>query len=218
MKGMFIKDLCIMKLQVRFFILIVILAVMLAANGSGASFFLSYVMFVFSIFTITTISYDEMDNGMMYLLTLPVTRKQYVLEKYLFGIFMIGLSAVISLLLMPAGLMIQKAELNMTELLLVTAMTTGIVLVFLAMAFPVQFKFGSEKGRIMMFILFAVIVLVMVGAEKILGMYGIDLEAGLNQLENVGAGVAAAIPLIFGLLAYGISVMVSLRILEKKEY
>lgn len=218
MKGMFIKDLCIMKLQARFFVIIVLLAVLLAANGSGVSFFLSYVMFVFSIFTLSTISYDEMDNGMTYLFTLPVTRKKYVLEKYVFGIFMMGLSVVISFLLIPAGLMIRKETMNLPELLLTASVTVGIVLLFLALTFPVQFKFGAEKGRIMMFILFAVIILAIAGVEKILEMNGMNLEQNLNFLENVGTGVATAIPVFAGLLLYGISIFVSVRILEKKEY
>ena len=40
---------------------------------------------VTAIFAITTISYDEFDNGLAFLMTLPVTRKQYVAEKYLLG-------------------------------------------------------------------------------------------------------------------------------------
>lgn len=218
MKGMFIKDLCIMKQQVRFFVLIVFLAVLLAANGPGVSVFLSYIMFVFSIFTLSTISYDEADNGMTYLLTLPVTRKQYVLEKYVFGIFLIGCSAVISFLLIPTGLMFRKETLNLQELIFTASVTVGIVLVFLAMTFPVQFKFGAEKGRIMMFIVFAVIMLAVAGVEKLMKMNGTDLEQSLNGLINAEFGMAAVIPVVLGLLLYGASVPVSVRILEKKEY
>lgn len=36
------------------------------------------------MFTATTISYDGFDNCYLFLMTLPVTRKKYVNEKYLF--------------------------------------------------------------------------------------------------------------------------------------
>lgn len=45
-----------------------------------------YVTMMFSIFSLTTISYDEFDNGMSFLFTLPVNRVKYVVEKYIFGI------------------------------------------------------------------------------------------------------------------------------------
>ena len=33
----------------------------------------------------STISYDDTDHGMAYLMTLPVTRRQYVYSKYVFS-------------------------------------------------------------------------------------------------------------------------------------
>ena len=41
-----------------------------------------YVTFIFTLFTVSTISYDEYDNGYPFLFTLPITRRQYVNEKY----------------------------------------------------------------------------------------------------------------------------------------
>ena len=92
MKGLFVKDIELMKQQKQFFILVIVMGVILNLAGSGSvSFAIGYFTFVTAIFAITTISYDEFDNGLAFLMTLPVTRKQYVAEKYLLGA---GLTAV----------------------------------------------------------------------------------------------------------------------------
>ena len=92
MKGLFVKDIELMKQQKQFFILVVVMEVILNLAGSGSvSFATGYFTIVTAIFAITTISYDEFDNGLAFLMTLPVTRKQYVAEKYLLGA---GLTAV----------------------------------------------------------------------------------------------------------------------------
>ena len=75
MKGLFVKDIELMKQQKQFFILVVVMEVILNLAGSGSvSFATGYFTIVTAIFAITTISYDEFDNGLAFLMTLPVTR------------------------------------------------------------------------------------------------------------------------------------------------
>ena len=49
-----------------------------------SSFVVGWVTMIAVITALGTISYDEYDNCMPFLMTLPVTRKGYALEKYLF--------------------------------------------------------------------------------------------------------------------------------------
>ena len=90
MKGLLIKDFRLLKNQKNFFILVFVMAVFLTITGgdesSPATFVLPYVGFVCSFFVLSTISYDEYDNGNAFLFTLPFDRKIYALEKYIFGI------------------------------------------------------------------------------------------------------------------------------------
>ena len=70
MKGLFVKDIELMKQQKQFFILVVVMEVILNLAGSGSvSFATGYFTFVTAIFAITTISYDEFDNGLAFLMT-----------------------------------------------------------------------------------------------------------------------------------------------------
>ena len=72
MKGLFVKDIELMKQQKQFFVLVVVMGVILNLAGSGSvSFAIGYFTIVTAIFAITTISYDEFDNGLAFLMTLP---------------------------------------------------------------------------------------------------------------------------------------------------
>ena len=65
MKGLFVKDIELMKQQKQYFILVIVMGVILNLAGSGSvSFAIGYFTFVTAIFAITTISYDEFDNGL----------------------------------------------------------------------------------------------------------------------------------------------------------
>lgn len=57
MKGLFVKDIELMKQQKQFFILVVVMGVILNLAGSGSvSFAIGYFTIVTAIFAITTIS------------------------------------------------------------------------------------------------------------------------------------------------------------------
>ena len=60
MKGLFVKDIELMKQQKQFFILVVVMGVILNLAGSGSvSFATGYFTIVTAIFAITTISYQK---------------------------------------------------------------------------------------------------------------------------------------------------------------
>lgn len=88
MKGLFIKDLRLIKNQRNFLITLALMFLVLIVTGVDASFFMGYVPFLLLIVTMSTITYDEQDNSMGFLMALPVSRQTYVLEKYLFERFL----------------------------------------------------------------------------------------------------------------------------------
>ena len=82
MKGLLIKDLRLMVKQQKIFSSVVFIAVLLAVVTGNTFFIIRYMTFVASLFTLTSISYDEFDNGNAFLFSLPITRRMYVKEKY----------------------------------------------------------------------------------------------------------------------------------------
>ena len=92
MRGLLMKDLQLMKVNKRMLFIIVALAVvMLVMGNSMNSFVIGYVTLVFAFQVLTTITYDEYDQSGAFLMTMPVTRMLYTLEKYVFAFLSMAL-------------------------------------------------------------------------------------------------------------------------------
>ena len=100
MKAFFIKDWKLLKNQGKMFGAVLVFYGLLAVmdNSMGQSI-LGFFPFLFGLFTISTISYDEYQHGMTYLMTLPIKRKTYVTEKYLFAMALAGAGSLLILIL-----------------------------------------------------------------------------------------------------------------------
>ena len=83
MLGLMRKDLCLLLQRSRALAVMVGVGVLIGFSTDGA-FMIGYMTMISAILSIGTISYDEFDNGYPFLMTLPVTRKSYVLAKYVF--------------------------------------------------------------------------------------------------------------------------------------
>ncbi len=81
MKGLLIKDFKLMKMQKNFFIMIVVISFVVSLLTEDVTFMLGFISFITSLFTISTISYDEFDNGNAFLFTLPIDRKKICSRK-----------------------------------------------------------------------------------------------------------------------------------------
>ena len=196
----------------------VVLVTVLMIVAQNYQFVMFYAALMGGFQMLGTITYDTANNGMEYLLTLPVTRKQYAAEKYLFGygfglalLFFGTVVAIVSALV--TGNPFDPAEMAFT---LECAL---LLLGFLLAAFlPIQFKYGSDNGRVIMFSVFVVAFLCVFAVGKAAESFGIDLEALLIQLQALGVPVIFAGLAVLLAAASFISWKVSCGILEKKEY
>lgn len=214
MKGLFVKDIELMKQQKQFFILVVVMGVILNLAGSG-SFATGYFTFVTAIFAITTISYDEFDNGLAFLMTLPVTRKQYVAEKYLLGA---GLTAAAWGIATITGVICKGvAELQgcLSEKIIGTLIYIPLALLMLAVSLPLVIHFGAEKGRYIAMVMWAIIIAVVYTLIKTMGLSADAVGAWLNGL-NRGMVLAGAV--LFTVIVYMGSFGIGVRLMEKKEF
>ena len=85
MKGLWIKDWLLLMQQKTFFLVVVGISVFCVLSGQDLLFMVSYSSFLVVSVAVSTISYDDTANGLAYIFTWPASRKQYVLEKYLFA-------------------------------------------------------------------------------------------------------------------------------------
>ena len=185
--------------------------------SSDMSFIVIYLAIIGTSFTSSTISYDEFDNGNAFLFSLPVSRKDYVLEKYLFAILMCGggwlLGSVISIVAGAARSGLDPMEGMMTALVLLpVAMCLNVLLV------PLRLKFEAEKSRIAQIVIMGGIFAVVIAGTKIAERLGIDLEALGERMPVMSArlGIVVALGICIALLL--LSCHISIKIMERKEF
>ena len=83
MLGLLVKDLRI-ALTRKFALLIILVIALIMGTSMEGPFIIGYVTMIALMLAVGTIIYDEMDNGYDFMMTMPLTRKTYVREKYLF--------------------------------------------------------------------------------------------------------------------------------------
>lgn len=215
MKGLFVKDLELMKQQKQFFIMVIAMGIILNLTGSGGSFAIGYFTIITAIFALTTMSYDEFDNGFAFLMTMPATRKQYVAEKYLFGIGLTVVAWVVAEILGVSCQLAMNQASNINESLLEGATTIPIALLMLAVFIPLGIQFGVEKGRYIAIVLWVIIIVIVYGLVKTKGLSESMIDAWIDRL-NWGLVVAGAV--LVTAIGYLGSYWLSVRLMEHKEF
>lgn len=218
MKGLLIKDFKLLMGQKQFFLTVCGLAVLFSFVNGDPAFAMPYVAIMLCMFTISTISYDEYDNGGAFLFSLPITRKVYVTEKYLYGFLLCVISFLFTSIVSCLMMAVKKEWIAGGEFVSILVVSALFAVLMLGVMIPAQLKFGAEKSRMALLgivMLFYIIIYVVVFlAERT----GIDVErifaafSGMEQVVIVVAmcGTSAVITLI--------SYIISLRIMEKKEF
>lgn len=216
MKGLIIKDFKLLMMQKSFFITLVFVAVFFSITTDSV-FVIGFLTMICSMFVLSTISYDEFDNGNAFLFSLPITRKGYVIEKYIFGI-MIG---VISLVLSTIIACILTLFLNGTitnDLFLVSLFYIPVVLVLQSLMLPLQIKFGSEKSRIAIFIVVAIIFIIGYGFNELIRILNIDFTSLVNTVLTMNVSMILMIIMFLSLIIMFISCKISMKLIKNKEF
>ncbi len=220
MKGLLIKDFQLSLLNIRMLVIICVVSIFIASSSTGsAAFIISYVTIIFFMFVLTSISYDEIDHSISFLFTLPISRKTYVREKYIFSL----ICGMIGLVFSTAVCMVVGTVKNVNLIepdMIPAALGIYLTLLFIvALMLPIQLKFGGDNGRIALFIVFGVIVAAIFIGSKILERFNIH-EADIIKFLDLllSSNTALVIPgfILLVLAALGISYKISLKIMEHK--
>ena len=217
MKGLLIKDFRLMKGQKNFFFVIVVISVGMAAFSEDLSFMMSFLPFVLSLFTLSTISYDEFDNGNAFLFTLPVSRAGYTIEKYCLALLLGGGAWVLSVLLAMGDVILRETA-SLSETVMMAVMMLPPLIVIQAVMIPFQLKFGGEKGRIALIGVFGLLSVIGIAAVKAARMFGIDIEDMLGILSAASMGTIVAALMVIAVILLLISVKISISIMKNKEF
>lgn len=218
MTGLLVKDFKLMATQKNFFLVILLIVIGMISFTEDVSFPLGFLTFALSLFTLSTISYDEFDNGYAFLFTLPITRVGYVLEKYCLG-FLLGFGSWLLATFLGLIATVVRDTTSLTEIWQIAAMILPVMIIIQSIMIPFQLRFGGEKGRIA--IIGAVGLLVVAGVVIVKGaklFFNVDLIAQLNTLPIVSMGMLFLIALVIAMLLFALSVRISISIMKKKQF
>lgn len=218
-KGLIIKDFKLIKSQMKsFFIIMILWGVFMTTQLNMATFFVGYVAVLCSFITLSTLNYDEFENGSAYLMTLPISRKDYIFGKYLFGMLITTIPFAAASMLSWVVLIARGTEMRFVEYFMSIIVLIPMAYLLLALEIPLQVKFGQEKSRMISVILiggFSAGIGIISYMSKLVDDNGIEAATGI-----VGLGTGVLVMLVVAALAVlmWISYIISCRFMEKKEF
>lgn len=217
MKGLLIKDFKLMLMQKNFFIIIIVVACLISISSQDPTFMIGFITLILSLFTVSTISYDEFDNGYPFLLTLPFSRKTYVLEKYVYGLILGTGAWIVSVMICSLMLIVQGKPVT-SDMLIGAFVILPMFLVIESLMIPVNLRFGGEKGRYALIACVGVLVVIGFVVMKIVEIFHIDVLPLILAIDALGPVMFMVILLMIGFLIMLVSLKVSLSIMNKKEF
>ena len=219
MKGFLKKDLALLRNTGKVYFAVVGMEIILGlVNKEMRSFSSSFIMIMLALTGVSTLSYDDFENGMPFLMSLPVSRKTYVKEKYLLcflaGIVGLIISAILGIVIFKMPL-IQGEE----PLLFVFPVYFAIAEIMTAVMIPTRIKFGPERSRIVGIGLVIAVFLVIFCIGYFLKQFSVDTDALIRAAqENIPGLVIVLGMIVLYIVIMLISYMFSVTALEKKEF
>ena len=180
-----------------------------------------YMAIIVSMFSLATIGYDEFDNGFRFLFTLPVARKSYVREKYLFFLLSLIVGIAVGCCV---GLIAEMIKDSGSLDQYISSLHESIMGAFLVGSFyaglliPIRTKYDAEKARIVNFAILGTIAAVAYVIFQFKDKAG-DLPMKIiKAIENLNDASIIAIIILVSVCILLISERIAERIITNKEY
>jgi len=218
MKGLLIKDLKLMKNNAIFIFVIIFISIGCAAGMKNPFFALGYATALISIFSVNTIAYDEYDNGMAHLFSLPFSRKTYVKEKYIFAVLISVVGLTIATIISVGVSRFLEEQYGVKDWIGILSLSLFFVILIQGIVLPVRMKFDSEKHKMAMLIVFGAMAAIVGGTFAIAEACGIDLDAFFDGLLITKAWYTFAVVIILGVVMMLLSYKLSVKFMEKREF
>ena len=223
MKALLMKDLRTLKNERRLWVSIIGVSVLFGVLFQNWYFMMGYIMFGLSMIARTMYQYDVADQGIVYLMTLPITRKEYVKEKYLLSLMSICIGGILSMILTKIGMLFtpDQADSNQ-EIFCAFLGILAVALVLQAIIFPVELKYDVSKSRIIILLLVMGIIILFTAFDMLIGAIlvafitiFVDAFGGIFIQHFLGTVLLSAV--VVGMIYFS-SYRKSVKIMGQKEF
>lgn len=196
-----------MKENLKLIIIMLVVFFIMALQGQ---FNISFIpSFIIVMLFMSTFSYDEYNNWNAYAITLPGGRKNIVKSKFVAGLFLTLLSIIITVVL-NCLVSVINSNLKFDDFVSTLLGSVSAIALIQAIMYPFIFKYGMEKGRIILFVLSFAIVGIIVLFSKVINI-PLDIISFFNNYWFI------IVPIILTISLF-ISYKISKKIYLKKEF
>ncbi len=205
MMGLILKDVLNLRNYIKQFGLMLIFFTVYSIVYKNTSFFAGMLPMMGSMIVLTSMNYDEYQKWDRYALTMPITPKDIVRSKYL----LLFISDTIAFL--ASGM---TRTLSSSSVWMASAACMGIFYTIFSIIIPVGYKYGIEKSRYIMIVIFMIPTLGFVAIANLVEKSGMQLPDNVEQYIVPTAVLAVVLIVVIVTIAYKTSV----KIMENKEY
>lgn len=215
MKSLILKDLYNIYHNMKSLALMLVLFLFILIPTSGIEAYIPFACLICSTMIITTFSFDDLSKWTKYAMIMPISKKEYVLSKYIVSFIFSCFGAVSGFILaMIGGFVAQKVKITKLEDIIFYFAMTGIgllvTLLFNGLSILLLFKYGAEKARILTLVAYVIPIGILFGIYKLLVVIGVEFT------ETVIIGILWSLPIIAIIWNYAMY-QICYRIFEKKE-
>lgn len=211
MKALLLKDWLVMKAQYKFYVL-VFLFIGIIGLLSDTGYMNAYAMIIMSTVSTSLLQNDETCRWLQYADVTPLTRKQVVTEKYTMNLLLLAATCLLmSFFRLMAGLIHGNPAEAMAEMLSVVCLFVTVGTLMTGISFPLLFRLGMMKGKMIALVLYGVIGGVMAGGYVVL-----TLQWFVGGAE-IHIPVLAVIAVVCLFVVYPVSYVLAVRWYERRE-
>ena len=185
---------------------------------TGVTFIAIYIPSVMAVYSGNTISYDENEHGYTYLFSLPVNKKIYVREKYIFSFIMTVCGWGIGIICAGIVVLIKPGEFFDLEMLAMELITIFVFQAIAGIVIAIRLRFEGEKGRFVL----PIAILIIFASCYMIGFFVMD-NLGLKEsisymIGEIGDFEIAIALIVLSLIVWFASYKYSMRVMKKKEF
>lgn len=216
MKSLVLKDLFNIGHNAKsmLFILVVFAVALIPFSVSGVEGYIFVCAILCSMMIVTTFSFDDSSKWTRYAMIMPVSKKELVAGKFMVLAIFCAIGSLFGLVVGSiGGLITNKITLDLVgigELLFLDLISWVIALIFGSMSIPLVFKFGAERGRVLLLVSFLIPAGICFGIYQLLTTLGIELT---DQLVFILLCCSPLLALAWCYVMY----QISYRIFAKQE-
>lgn len=214
MKSLVLKDLLNIGHNAKSMLFILLVFAVALIPFSGVEGYIFVCAILCSMMIVTTFSFDDNSKWTRYAMIMPVSKKELVGGKFVVLAIFCAIGSLFGLVIgFIGGFITQKITFDLSgivELLVLTLLAWAISFIYGSLSIPLVFKFGAEKGRMLLLVSF------LIPAGICFGIYQLFMLLGIELTDMLVIWLLCCSPIIT-LVWFCIMYKISYRVFIKKE-